>query len=112
VIFDYPNKQIYIRKGQYYRKKFEYNMIGLEVIAEGPKLDKFKIVNIIEASPAAQNGITVGDYILKINGIDVNNYNLTKISNLFRDREGRKIRLKLQRGDKVINKRMRLRRII
>lgn len=112
VIFDYPNKKIYVKKGLFYKKKFEYNMIGIEVVAEGPKLDKFRIVNVVETSPAEQNGIKEGDYILKINGIDVDNYTLTKISNLFRDREGRRIRLRLQRGNQVINKRMRLRRII
>ncbi|WP_458331399.1 aspartyl protease family protein [Peijinzhouia sedimentorum] len=112
VIFDYPNKKIYARKGQLYKKKFEYNMLGIEVIAEGTKLDKFRIVNVVETSPAAHNGVKEGDYIIKINGIDVDNYNLTKISNMFRDREGRRIRLRLRRGDQVINKKMRLKRII
>jgi hypothetical protein len=112
VIFDYPNKKIYVRKGQFYKKKFEYNMIGIEVIAEGPKLDKFRIVNIVENSPAATHGVNVDDYITRINGIDVNNYTLTKISNLFREKEGKRIRLKLQRENQTLTKRMKLKRII
>ena len=112
VIIDYHNKKIYLKKGQYYKKKFEYNMIGIEVVAEGPKLNQFKIVNVVEPSPASQNGIKEGDYLVRLNGINAENYTLTKISNLFRDKEGRKIRLRIMRGDKILKKRLRLRRII
>jgi len=112
LIIDYQNKKVYLKKGLYYKKKFEYNMLGIELEAEGLKLDKFKVVNVLKGSPAEANGIQLGDYLIRLNGVNASELKLSGISNLFRDKEGRLVRMRFQRGDKTFNKRIRLRRMI
>lgn len=112
VIFDYPNEAIYLRKNRNFREPFVYSKTGLVLIAEGNDLNIFKVVEVRENTPAAEAGIQQGDILLKLNGIKAKYLDLLKINEKFRRREGKKIRLKLKRGEEEYKTSFRLRNII
>ncbi len=112
VTFDYPNKQVYLRKGDEFKQKFEHDMSGMTVNAVGFNLDTIQVVLIDKNSPAAQADIRRGDIIHSINGKSLKTHRLSDIYSLLRSRDGRKIKLKILRDGEKIKKKFFLRRII
>ena len=112
VIFDYGGKAIYLKKNQTYRDPFIYNKTGLVIVAVGDDLKTFKVVSVRKDSPAGAAGLMPGDVLLKVNGRKAKFLSLSHIINLFRAKDGRKIKLKIKRGDEEIKTSFRLQDII
>lgn len=112
VIIDYSNNKLYFRKNKYYKDDFEYNMSGLELIAVGEGLNTFVIDDVRADSPADEAGIMVGDTLMKINGMNAANLDLNDLHNIFRSKEGKKMRIKIKREGTVLRKTFRLKRLI
>lgn len=112
VILDYPNGAIYLRKNRNYREPFVYSKTGLVLIAEGENLDTFKVIEVRDNTPAAGAGIQPGDMLLKINGVKAKYLDLLEINDKFIRRDGKKIRLKMKRGEEEYKTSFRLRNII
>ncbi|QCK13586.1 aspartyl protease family protein [Mangrovivirga cuniculi] len=112
VVFDYQNNKFYLKKNKYFKDPFELNMTGLEIMADGPRLDQVTIHYVRKDSPADRAGIIAGDKILKINSNKVENIELWEISDLFSRREGKKLKLVLQRGDEVFKRKIELERVL
>ncbi|MFD1096687.1 aspartyl protease family protein [Salegentibacter chungangensis] len=73
---------------------------------------QFRIAEIRPSSPAEMAGLKKGDIILKLNGREAKNLSLEKISGIFESREGRKIRLKIERDGVEKDFEFRLERIL
>lgn len=112
VVFDYFSQKLYIAKGKEYKRKFEYNMSGIEFKAAGNDLRTFIVTSVLEDSPADRAGIQVGDRVISVNGTQARYFNLSQLAALMRSREGRRIRIRLQREEDIFNLNFRLRRII
>jgi predicted aspartyl protease len=112
VIFDYFSQKLYIAKGNEYKRKFEYNMSGIEFKAEGNDLRTFVVKSVLEDSPADDAGILPGDTIISVNGTPSKYFNLSQLSALMRSKEGRRIRFRMRREEEMVNLNFRLRRII
>lgn len=112
VIFDYSRSKLYLKPNKNFNDPFEYNMSGLELIAFGSGYDRIKVSGVIEGSPADIAGIEEGDEIVRVNWGNMRHYNLNRTSALMRTREGKKIRLKILRGNEKIKIVFRLKRMI
>ncbi|HEY9184233.1 MAG TPA: aspartyl protease family protein [Salegentibacter sp.] len=73
---------------------------------------QYQIAEIRPGSPAEEAGLQTGDIILEINGNPAHKYSLDKISNLFTSREGRKIKLLVERDLKEMKFSFKLKRIL
>jgi hypothetical protein len=112
VIFDYNSKMLYLRKNRTFNYPFEFNLGGIDLIATGTYYDSFKVINVIENSPAYLAGIKSGDIILAINGKFSNNLTLTEINTMMRSRPGTRMIFVLNRDSEVIKTSFRLKRMI
>ena len=102
VIIDYTNKKITFKKGSRFRKKFKYNMSGVELFMPYPKFPIYEVHSVREGSPADMAGVKIGDILNAINYTSASNFSLPEIMAKFQEREGRQIRLSLDRkGEKV-----------
>ncbi|WP_400262501.1 PDZ domain-containing protein [Sphingobacterium sp. SG20118] len=129
IIFDYPNKRIYLSKNRNFNKYYYLNMSGLEIIHDGVKWEKqeipvtlekdgskeinfdnkvqfkfvlkpqFKIDMVRPESPAELSGLMKGDLILTINGKNATSFSLEEITNLLKSEEGKEIILKIERNN-------------
>lgn len=72
----------------------------------------FEVVKLRENSPAKLAGIELGDIIIEINGKDVKDYTLQHIIEIFSDKEGKKIKLLLDRKGKVYEYKFELRDLL
>ncbi|WP_175335433.1 aspartyl protease family protein [Polaribacter reichenbachii] len=142
VWFDYPNKQITLKKNGSFTKDFNYNMSGLDIVYSGKQLVRqekltrnidgynqnvrtnnsvsfitsfsyrfrpsFKIKHVVPESPAAKAGLLKDDVILKINGIPSHSFTLSKINQIFQERDQKKIRILVDRNGQKIKFEFRL----
>ena len=97
-IIDYHREKIYFKPNKRYKDNFLYDRSGLSLAAGGKHLDQFTIQYVIKGSPADLVGLRPGDKVISINRIPARFFSLKDISNKFQKREGKKIRLKIQRN--------------
>lgn len=112
VIFDYPHRKMYLSKGRLYNHPFEFNMSGMTVIADGEELDTLRVSDVKLNTPAYLAGICYGDQILKINGLTLQNSNISEVHMLLRKKDGKKVRMTILRGAEKIKIEFRLKRLI
>lgn len=112
VIFDYNSQAFYLSRNKRYRQPFIFSKTGFSLTAEGEGLTTFKVVQVRVNSPAEEAGIKVGDIIMKLNGTRAKKLTLMKINEKLRSRDGKKIRLRLKRGEEEYETSFRLRNII
>lgn len=131
VWFDYPNRRITLKKNGSFKKGFNYNMSGLDVVYDGKQLIReekilnykdsynqklnsknsisfissfsykfkpfFKIKNVLLNSPGYKAGLLKDDIILKINRKPAYDFTLGEINQKFQEKDGRKIRMLIER---------------
>jgi hypothetical protein len=99
VCLDFPGRQIHLLPNHSFEKLFHYDMSGIEVIADVPDLPAYTISRVREGSTAHLAGARAGDKIHSINNVPVRNLNLDDVYRNLEGREGKKVRMVLQRGD-------------
>ncbi len=112
VTFDYFQEKIYVRRNRGYRAKFEYNMSGIDLIADGPSLELIKINRLLPSSTAAMAGLEQGDIIKTINSRPIKDLDLQDVSNIFRSKNQKNIVLIVERNGQTIKKKFKLERIL
>lgn len=135
VWFDYPNRKITLKKNGSFKKDFNYNMSGLDIVYNGKQLVKeaeptryadaygenaasnnntiafitsfsykfkpsYKIKEVLENSPAALAGLQENDLIIRINNTAVYELSLGEIFYKLRERDGKKIKMLIERAGK------------
>ncbi len=112
LIIDYIRGKIYVAPNRLYKQKFRFDRSGMSVIAGGDNLSIYKILRVVEGSPADLAGIKRGDQLLSLNRIPVLFMDLTQISRKLKKRAGKRVRLKLARDGNKFKTRFRLRDLI
>lgn len=112
VVINYPGKALYLRPNRQMKDQFSFNMSGIEVVASGPNFKTFTISAVTEGSEAEAAGIKVGDEIIMLNGMKAENLNLNMINALLREKDNRRVNLKIKRNDKFLNIHFYLRNLI
>lgn len=103
VTFDYFRGILYLKPNRRFSKPFPINKSGMTVIATGPDLKTFMVQMVVTGSPSHQAGVVPGDLILSFNRQSFRFFDLDIIYRLLSRKEGKWIRLKLNRdGEKVI----------
>jgi len=97
VIFNFPKEEMYIRKNAAFKKKFHYNLSGLTVKAKGSRLNVFEITEVRTRSVADKAGVTEGDLLVSINGVNTRSMDLNSINGLLNNKPGKKINLVIDR---------------
>jgi hypothetical protein len=109
VVFDYPNRHLYLKPNEAYGDSFEWNMAGLLM---GINREGFlQVKDVVEGSPGAIRDIRADDVITAVNGRDVRNLGNETIQRLFNE-EGAQLYLEVQRGSDRTEVTLTLRRII
>jgi hypothetical protein len=111
VIFDYPNHRMILEPNAQFTEPFEFDMSGLFLTAEGENLRTFKAYKVIPGSPASEAGLHEGDLIETIDDQSAADFSLEQIRQMFR-KEGKVYRLKIRRGQALLEAEIRLRRLV
>ncbi len=108
VIFDYHRKHIILKKNNRFDEEFTYNISGIELIAKGQNFDTFIVSYVRPQSPAAMAGIKVNDIIVSIDGYSLDGHDLGEIYLNLNRKPGKKLALKIVRGDSTFKKKFNL----
>jgi len=111
VIFDYAHKRMILEPNTDFSNRFDYDMSGIRLRAEGPDLKQLRVSRLVENSPAIESGLREGDLISAIDGKPATELSLTEISKMFKQ-EGRDYVLDIVRGEQKQQLKLRLRRLI
>ncbi|MBE0663151.1 MAG: aspartyl protease family protein [Bacteroidales bacterium] len=112
IVIDYNGRMIYLRKSRAYSYPFEFNLGGIDIIADGVDFNTFRIINVIEGSPAFHAGLKNDDIIVAINGKNAISISLTDINNILRSKPGSRVVVVLNRDNEIIRTSFRLKRMI
>jgi hypothetical protein len=109
VVIDYPHKQMFLTPNRGFSKPFEFNMAGLflEQNIDGT----FAVRDVFENSPASREDIKKDDKIIAIDGNDIRDIRYVDVDDMFK-REGKKIRVTIERESKRIDCTLTLKRLI
>lgn len=104
IILDYTREKMYYRRGEKYRLPFEFDMSGITVRMMPTTEKRFYVHQLREGSPADKAGIKLGDEIVTVNGIPIDFWELTGITELLRSRVGKKVKLDVlrQKGETIL----------
>jgi hypothetical protein len=108
IVFDYPHRQVLLKKTMGFRRPFEYNRSGLELITLGTQYDTFVISYVRPDSPAAKVGLQVDDEIISLNGNSTNGLTIEDLYGSLSQHHGKTIVVKIKRGEQVLKKRFEL----
>lgn len=112
VTFDYTNSRLLLRKGARFSQPFEYNMSGLNFSASGSAFNIFEITEVIPGSPGYESGIMQGDLVISVDDKFTFGMTLGELNNLFSERPGKSLKLRLMRDGRPMTLKIRLRRLI
>jgi hypothetical protein len=99
VVFDSPEKQVWLAPNHSYAEPTEYDESGLRIRAEGPDFHRFVVGRILPGSAATKAGIDSGDVIESIDKRSANEMTLTEIRALLR-KPNAKYSIGILRGSK------------
>ncbi|MFW5706413.1 MAG: aspartyl protease family protein [Bacteroidota bacterium] len=103
-IIDYGSKKLVMRKNNSFRKPFEHNMSGIEVIARGASFSEYFISYVRENSIAHEKDIRPGDQIIRIMNKQTARVTLDEIVGILNQEPGTVIHLEILRGDDIYRK--------
>jgi predicted aspartyl protease len=108
VIVDYSRRQMILEPDLHFAEPYEIDMSGIELVADG---DDLLIDDVDENSAAAEAGVKGGDILLAINGRPAPEFSLDQIRAMFMQ-DGKEYLLSLKREGKVLQIKLKLKRII
>jgi hypothetical protein len=109
VVFDYPNRRMFIEPNRRFGEPFEYDMSGM-LLKQGPE-GSLAVVRVYRDSPAAEAGLRVGDLVTSINGLPAGEHKIWELRPMF-FKEGKTVDMEVSRGGKTREISITLRRVI
>ena len=111
LVIDYMREKLYLKKVSKLDEEFDYDKSGMLIYALGEKLNEYYIKTIYPDTPAQEAGLLPGDKILKIGFWSSKFYSLSGILSKLQGKEGKKIKIKVERNGEVIKTEFRLRNL-
>ena len=111
VVFDYSRRRMMLEPNVQFSEPYEADMSGLDLAAEGEDFSVVVVNEVEKGSPGAEAGIQEEDTLTAIDGRPVKEYTMTQIRKMFMQ-DGKEYLIGLKRGQKELQTRLKLRRLI
>ena len=112
VIIDYQKRKLYLKPNKNYNKEFKYDRSGLVIFALGRDFKEFYVRAVIKGSPAEEADIRPGDVIKKIRWLKSKHWSLERLTRLLQKKEGKCIKMTVERDGVKIKKKFYLRDLL
>jgi hypothetical protein len=94
VIFDFPNKRMYLEEGRDYRRHDERDMSGLRL---AKSYEKTIVYSVEVGSPAEKAGLKAGDVIIKVGRKLASEYDIWILRRDLMEMDGNKVEITFER---------------
>jgi len=105
-VLHYPESKMYLKPNKYFKKRIRNDKSGLILLYSGDNLLDLVVLDVVSGSPADLAGIQRGDKILKFQGLSARFFSMDS------GKEGKRIRLRIEREGEKVRKEFKLRRMI
>ena len=112
VIFDYTHDLMILEPNEEFADPFTFTTTGVQLKPAASGTETIEVIDVIDRSPAAKAGIQAGDKIQAIDGRPVKKFTRDEIRELLSQEPGTKLTLTIQRGSRVIKKKITLKKLI
>ena len=112
VIFDFSHRRMILEPNLHFKEPYEEDMSGMSLTPEmvnGMKL--FRIRQVVANTPASEAGLQADDLITAIDGQPAADFTEGHIERMF-TQDGHEFALTIKRGEKLLQTRLKLRRLI
>jgi len=111
VVFDYSRRRMILEPNAQFSEPYEVDMSGLDIATEGEDFSVVVVNEVEKGSPGAEAGIQDEDAITTIDGRPTKEFTITQIRKMFRQ-DGKEFLISIKRGQKELQTKLRLRRLI
>ncbi len=101
IIFDYDAGCIYLKPNSLFKGPFEHDMSGMELSAAGDDYKRYFVNRVEPQSPADEFGIQKNDEVISVNFRQTGLMTFDELTELFKSKDGRNLFIRIQRGSKV-----------
>jgi hypothetical protein len=112
VIFDYPNKTMWLKPAKNYADGYQFDRSGMYLMSTGAAEGALLVQFVVPGSPAQEAGIRRGDQLLKAGALAGKPENLAAINLKLQKRAGKTVHLRLFRDGQVLEKKIVLRDLL
>ena len=112
MIIDYVREIAYFKARRGHSRRFRMDRSGLIVVATGVNLDGFIVRGTIPGSPAEAAGLLPGDKILRLQGLPAHGFKLDQLTRILQKKEGKRIRIVIERDGQRKKIEFRLRELV
>lgn len=109
--FDYPHQQIIFDPSSDFRMDEIEDMSGIVIVAGGPDLKRFEVVQVWSGTPGAEAKIQKGDVIAGINDEAAADMSLAEIRRLFRQPATR-YKILIERGNQTLTANLQMKSLL
>ena len=100
VLFDYQNSCIYLRPSANFKEEFEFDMSGIELVAQGDNYNRYFVSRVERGSPADELGVQNGDELIGLNFNAVSKFTFEEVIKFLSSKDGRTIYIEFARDGK------------
>lgn len=102
LFIDYPHSRIILEKTSASGSPFTYDASGMFLVADGPQLERIRVLRVVRDSPAEAAGVHEGDILLSIDGADAAQLGLDKLRQMLCEKQ-REYSLQISRNGSSVS---------
>jgi hypothetical protein len=102
IFIDYKQKRFFFKPNSSFKKRFTYNVAGIEIIQVSPYFTLTEVLDVWKNSPADIAGVKKGDEIMEVNGLNAFQMSLGEVRKIFETPTNNSLLLTLKRDKKDI----------
>jgi len=110
IFLDYGNERMILEPNAGLAEPFDRAFSGLSLVAEGKEYRTFRVMELLENSPASEAGLQKGDIITAVDGKPAAQLTLTNINDLLE--RSAAYTLTVQRGDQILKVKLTPRKLV
>ena len=112
VIFNYHEGDMYLKPNKNYQERFQFNTIGMNVMAFGERLNEYYVNDIIPDSPADKAGLEIGDEVIAMNNNPAFFYKLDEVVSVLKRTPGERLKLIIRRDGELMQFNLKHKRLL
>ncbi|UCG51803.1 MAG: aspartyl protease family protein [Candidatus Latescibacterota bacterium] len=112
VVFDYAGERLILLEHDYNEESLDFDKSGMFLVSDVDDRSVYRVIDVIEGSPADEAGLEPQDIIREIDGTTAKDTSLEQIRRLFRREAGTTFSIVYQRDGRLNSTKLTLRKVI
>ncbi len=112
VVFDYAGERLILYENTYNAGRLDFDKSGTFLVSDVDDRSVYRVVDVIDGSPADDAGLAIGDIIRGIDGSNASEISLEQVRRLFRGDAGTQLKIEYERDGRLDTATLVLKKVI